>query len=384
MASRMNLRVGRMRSWHVVGSVASSTLLLAAGCHDDTSVVGCDPGELDVVEVHTRADIADLPRVDTIRELHVVDSELEDLSGFECLKRAENIYVERNPNLRSLEGLEGLTYVGLFDESIELQGGELSITGNPQLATLDGLDALERVEGFLRIRDNAGLVELEEFDALRLVEWSIEIADNPSLEAVRGFASYEGAERPRDEWGGGGLWVHDNPRLVEVALPRPIAVKGLNLAANAVLASVDVRVDTVVDYYVTDNPTLTRLPQLFALGAFVVVIANNDSLESLAALSRVEGIGYLELRENDALVELRGLERVATLDELIIDDNPALQSLAAIDSTRDGALATIYEELAIRDNVSLPTCEVEALAAMMLQADPSIDVEVAGNGGSCP
>ncbi len=374
-----------LRSWVAPASVASSALLLEAGCHDDTSVVGCDPGELDVVEVRTRADVADLPRVETIRELHVVDSELEDLAGFECLKRAEKVAIERNPNLRSLEGLDGLTYVGLLDMSVQLRGGELSITGNPQLETVAGIDALEYINGFLRIRDNAALVVIDGFDALRFLDWSIEIGGNASLEAVRGFASYEGTENPRREGAGGGLWVHHNPRLVELALPRAIVVKYLTLAANAMLAMVDVRFTTVFEYEVTDNPLLTRLPEMMERSAGVVTIANNDSLDTLSGLSIYETSVYLELWDNDALVDLRGLEHVTMFEDLIIDDNDALRSLAAIDSTRDGALASVSFELAIRDNVALPTCEAEALATMMLQVRPNLDLEVAGNGGgSCP
>ena len=121
------------RAWSVAASVTWSALLFGMGCHNDTSLVGCDADELDIVEVRTRNDVVDLPRAETIRELHIVESDLDNLSGFECLKKTEKIVIERNATLRSLEGLGGLTDFALFDVSIQSKGAEFSIASNPEL-----------------------------------------------------------------------------------------------------------------------------------------------------------------------------------------------------------------------------------------------------------
>jgi hypothetical protein len=375
-----------------LAAVAMPMMLACLACGPGSTVARCEEGALDVVEVSSRDDIDALPRVETIRELRVIESDLEDLSGFECLKKAENIFIERNPRLRSLEGLEALTEFALFDGPA-LHGAEFSISENPELRTLAGVDALERLDGSLRIRQNEALVELDGFDALRLVDFQLEIAGNPGLETITGLTAYVGAE-PEGEAGRGALLVQDNPRLTAVTLANDVSIVALNVRNNLALQGLAFRIAfNPLWYEIADNPALVGLPDVLSVGPPPVLnlpcdysIVNNDALTSLEGLSRLDDVGLLIVQDNDQLVDLRGLESLREAHELTIENNAALTDLAAIDPAREGVLATVLDLLAVRDNVSLPSCEADALAAEMLANNADLMVEVSGNGdgGTCP
>ena len=56
--------------------VAATYALASSACGPGRGAADCEPGALDVVEVRSADDVAALPRVEMIAELHVVESDL--------------------------------------------------------------------------------------------------------------------------------------------------------------------------------------------------------------------------------------------------------------------------------------------------------------------
>lgn len=86
------------------------------------------------------------------------------------------LYIAYNDNLQSLAGLENLTILQ----------DELSVESNPILESLNGLEGITSVN-VLKIRDNDNLNSLAGLDSLRTVRDSVIIVDNSSLTNLQGL-----------------------------------------------------------------------------------------------------------------------------------------------------------------------------------------------------
>ena len=94
--------------------------------------------------------------------------------------------VRENPNLVSLEGLEGLTRVEYTWYTGGIGSGDIIITDNDLLEDLTGLDNLVYVED-LNITENASLVDLSGLNRLAGIG-SLEVSGNASLETLDGVS----------------------------------------------------------------------------------------------------------------------------------------------------------------------------------------------------
>ncbi|KYG08581.1 hypothetical protein BE21_22805 [Sorangium cellulosum] len=88
-------------------------------------------------------------------------------------------------------------------------------------------------------------------------------------------------------------------------------------------------------------------------------------------------MGQFTIRDNDALVGLTGLEDLTTIDHLNVEGNRPLATL------RDLGARSINITMDIRDNESLPSCEVEALVER-LDWPPLMVFEENNGTGACP
>lgn len=123
-------------------------------------------------------------------------SELENVAG--------NVSITLNPQLGSLAGLENLTSVG----------GNLFILRTP-LQSLSGLSGLQSVGGQFQINRVAALQNLAGLSSLSVVEGGIDILSNPSLTSLDGLEGVQSAQS---------LVIESNPQLTNVD-----ALSGLEL-----------------------------------------------------------------------------------------------------------------------------------------------------------
>ena len=86
--------------------------------------------------------------------LHIACTSCTDLSELFCLTTVgEELWIECNDTLTNLDGLSGITSVGL--------GWSLAIVGNAALTNLTGLSALTSVDNLFHVIDNPNLPDCE-------------------------------------------------------------------------------------------------------------------------------------------------------------------------------------------------------------------------------
>ena len=111
-------------------------------------------------------------------------------------------------------------------------------------------------------------------------------------------------------------------------------------------------------------------------------IGYNPQLASVAGLDGLFEIdGELHIAGNDAVTDLGGLEGLfAVGGDLDIEDNSSLESLDGL----DGLAVLGGDELSVRYNTVLPTCEAEELAERLIANGYQGWVTIEGNGdGTC-
>lgn len=108
--------------------------------------------ELD--QLDNLSSLSDLSNLQYCHGLWIRKLNVSDLSGLEGLKIIkDDFYLADNPNLKNLNGLSGLEYLGI-DEPFN----NVKITDNPLLESLDGFNKLKgKVEGQLVITNNTSL-----------------------------------------------------------------------------------------------------------------------------------------------------------------------------------------------------------------------------------
>jgi hypothetical protein len=339
---------------------------------------------LDVVTVRSRADIDGLPKFDTIRELRILASDLEDLSGLECVTHVENLYVDENDSLRTLSGLDNLVRVGPLD-SDQPADEEIAIRDNSALESLSGLDALEEVYASFYIVRNDALRNINDLDSLRIVDHTLEVSDNEALEEIYGLTAYEGMDYEGEPIGGE-LVIERNPRLTTVDLGADVVVQGLRVSDNRWLSSVDLHLSSVWrTYEISNNPLLAELPGV-RIGEELdeLLIANNDSLVSLRGFeSGPSRFGHVHIVDNEVLPSLRWLWGVRSVSWLRIENNPTLLTLDDIGSLDQ--LETLDGTLTVRNNTSLPSCKPQRLEAQLRELGNEFVSEISNNGpdGRC-
>ena len=342
------------------GALACALWCSLSGCATPSSE--CESGfSLGIVVIRSAADIAALPRVEEIFQLHVIDSDLEDLTGFECLTTANRVVIEDNPRLQSVAGLDSLAVIEPA-LSADDYGWSLEIRENTELRTLDGLGALESVAGSVVIERNPAL-EVADLPSLRKVSDILKISANDRLEHISGFAAFEGSGVNHEF--NGGLMISGNVRLESVEFPEVVGVELVDFASNPVLSTL--RLELLAHprtYTFFNNPLLARLPTSGeAVAGFCCdlnyTISGSARLLDLSALRGLRYISRLRISENARLSSLAGLEQLESAEELTVSSNPALQSLAAIDSAREGVFASA-QAVWIEHNERLSGCEADA------------------------
>lgn len=225
---------------------------------------------------------------------------LVNFEGLNSLLTASDLNIVDNESLSSLEGLNNL---------METTGSATSISQNPSLIDLSGLESLQHISGILRIDLNENLVSLDGLESLQSITEHLEIKSNPSLVSIGSLTNL--TEVPVL------LQITSNPELV--------SLEGLN------------NLSSVGSYLlISDNQSLINLQELNSLEIIGdrLVISNNNNLESLEGLENLMEIGsYLEISSNEVLTNIQALSNITHLNDLLnIDNNPNLESLQGLNN----------------------------------------------------
>ena len=334
---------------------------------------------------------------------------LVSIEALESLMSVDGwLNISSAPVLISLDGLEALTSVGIF-----------TLVDAPMLTSITGLASLTSVSQYITIARTA-LASLEGLEGLTTLDGgSITIAGNPFLTSLRGLDNLTFV---------GGLGLGDNPLLTSLSElsgltgigtfglsigddtgddgTRPPGPGLVSLTGLEGVTSIAGRIDI---FNTGALASLDGLDNLTSIG-FGVFISNNVALTSLGALARLTSIGQeVFITSNPALPSLDGLEKVTSIGQtlgvfgndtltdcacglrgLISGDPPmftGVPSGVAIETNKPDGLCTSPEVVLA---VPLSSCAVPLNAAPIADAGPDQSVSVGqmvtldGTGSSDP
>jgi hypothetical protein len=274
-------------------------------------------------------------------DVEVIGSDLTDLEPLIYLRQANVLRIQGNPELRTLAGLDGVQVLQHVEIDNNPMLGDVSglsrtdsvarvtISKNPQLVSLEGLRSLREVgAGGMAIIDNDGLDELTDFEALERVEGPLRVASNSGLRSLQTFRRLDsvgklevtgntGLERVGFNVTsvGGDLVISDNRDMIEIAGFGDLeTVAGsLKIERNPVLGITNgftPKFRSVAgDVVITDNVALTDIydiaANLYSVGGSVLATGNVALSECRADdLDLIEEVGtFLDIGANGSFFE---------------------------------------------------------------------------------
>ncbi|MRH99859.1 T9SS type A sorting domain-containing protein [Kriegella sp. EG-1] len=301
-----------------------------------------------------------------------VGTSLTNLIGLDNLETITGkLDINRNANLETLTGLSKLTVVG----STQIGSG-ISISLNPSLLNLNGLNSLNRVNNSFNILNNTSLLNIEALSNLTTLLLgnflSLTIQGNNALASLNGL---EGLTTIN-----GGLVISGNSLVNLTGLENLITITQrltitncdslLNFQGLNSLQSIG------AEFQLETNSSLVNFQGLEALNSIAgnfriahnsellnfngyqnlslingdFTVFNNEKLDDFTGLGNLVTInGNVEIRSNQLLQDFSGLSSLSTISqELQIRDNPSLQNLIGLES-----LESIGLDLQININPSL-------------------------------
>ncbi|WP_222983114.1 hypothetical protein [Flagellimonas meishanensis] len=281
------------------------------------------------------------------------DSPIQDLTGLESILEVGNLTISGNENLGSLEGLHNIRRVDgyLTIENTPLTNSNLSglrglktvgisffVARVDNLLSFSGMESLESV-GSLEILENPSLTSLAGLDVLQSLEM-LRILDNPLLESLSGLDNLKEVERR--------IELVDNTSIQNL-----IALSNLKSSSNL--------------YF--EITTLSSLQDLSGLGGMTYIkdllIGDMEMMTSLNGLSNLTRVDNLLLGNNRSLVDLSGLSNLTQIGDaemtgsIIIGNNPKLVSLKGFEN-----IQSFYGEIIIEDNSILDNlCDLGSIFA---------------------
>ncbi len=275
------------------------------------------------------------------------------------------INISNNDALTSLEGLEHLysldgsltIYNNNALTSFELNNlyyvhGNLTINNNNNLTSLKGLDNLSSVSGLVTVNNNNILNSLEGLDNLYSIQNGLEIRENTLLFS---FCSLYKCLK-KGTFTGDYLVVDNaiNPtqqEIIDGGSCYPIYTGDLTLKYQG---EVNLFTYTEVTGTLTINgnyiKNLNGLSTLTAVGG--INIRYNPLLTNLEGLENLKSVGVVSINNNNALTNLAIFENLTSTRFLSINNNPSLNSLAGLEN-----ITSVEKNLFIANNDALTSLE---------------------------
>jgi len=196
--------------------------------------------------------------------------------------------------------------------SLEEVTGNLVISSNQSLGTLNGLENLVSVGGIF-IQTNPSLVSLTPLSNLTEIEGTVSVIGNNALTSLNGLNGITTA---------GFFGVISNQSLTSIDAIQSLSTLGRlvidnNPSLNSIAALSSITTATSIQIY--NMPLLTSLEGLNQLTSVGLLrISYNDGLTNLAELSNLVTVDFLSIGGNDALTSLDGLDNVTTSEWILI------------------------------------------------------------------
>lgn len=258
------------------------------------------------------------------------NSSLQSISGFNKLIRGSPMTITRNSKLVSITGFNSLVSA----ESFANVPAKLIIEENQSLETIGGFREL-RIIGDVRITNNPSLLTLDGFSSLKSIDGSLEITNHKSLRTVEAFTELLSVGGfPKVGPQSTGLYIGANPALE--------SINGLTSLKS--VAGIDVTVDISFNKSLKDVDALSSLTTIVGSQRAAMVINNNDRLEDLNGISLLrpsDGILSIRVENNSFLKQCHGLfPYFATLG---FDEVLRLDSAGIISINNNGAGCTVQD-----------------------------------------
>lgn len=294
-----------------------------------------------------------------------------DVSNLLALSHIDTILgdlvIRKNPNLKTLEGLENLKHIGgklhviSCDSLLHIQHLSnldsirfaLYIVDNGSLIDLNGLQNINHIGRELLINDNVNLESLEGLHNLVSTGRDFNIQFNPKLTSLMGLRSlryvYDGISIIRSEGVTSlagldaleqvhSLWIDATPIENLEGLGNLSTINGISFQINSCnslesLEGLDSLTEIEADFWIAFTPYLINVDALEKIQKINgdVFFINNLLLENVDGLSNVTQMdGEIFIRNNPGLKSLHGFRNIDTsgITELTLIENPNLNFCA--------------------------------------------------------
>ncbi len=261
---------------------------------------------------------------------------LHQISGFNTVKKLGWLAVQNNPKLTSVFGFDSLEimeilYAGPFGPA------GIAIVNNDALTIIPNFQMLKTV-GSITITGNDQLASLEGFPDVSRIAGVLTVSDNSSLRVINGFENLVSIVGISRHIPTAGLLIENNPLLEGF-----LGLSSLN----------EVTSDQYAEVSIVNNASLKNLDGLSSLTTFFAlhsdktltirnnaVLENIDSLSSLVNLPQGPGDTYINVTGNPKLTRCCGLKPL--LDAISYYDPLSLH----IDISQNGGGCTLQDILA--------------------------------------
>ena len=310
-------------------------------CNGNTKVQ-CSGGTIlqGTIDVRNAGDFAQLAGVNCIDgDLLIAGTEVDEFPLADLATITGDLVISGNSELESLDGLRSLREVG---RRVHLQVNaaladvgalgslrrcdEIAIVGNDALTDLVGLEEFVNITSTITISSNASLRSLAGLDNLTTSSRSIVIRGNRSLVSLAALDNLRSV---------GTLDILGNDALLEFSFANLEKVDGrLVVSANASLATAKLPVVSTIGEFLRfeSDPSLISIstPELLTTGALFV--NDNTSLTTLDVPSLVFATASIELANLPRVTDLRFGTLTSIGTSLVILAAPTLSGLGGFAS----------------------------------------------------
>ena len=287
-----------------------------------------------------------LPNGITFTTQEEIDNFQNDYPG--CTEIEGGVWVSGN-DITNLNGLNSITTIGEY----------LIFSDNIALTSLAGLNNLSTIGEYLIIAYNNELIDLTGLNNLIEINEYLEIAGNSSLTNLSGLDNLTTIE--------GYFRISENNLLTSFTGLESLTTIGeeLNIYRNLALIN------------------LVGLSNLTSIGDRLFIGCENDDISALTTLTglyNLTTIGWdVTILSNSSLIDLEGLNNLTSIGgSLTIDNNIVLSSIEGITNID---AASIINNLGIRNNPSLSSCEVNSVCDYL--ANPNGYISIFFNAPGC-
>ncbi|WP_440880415.1 hypothetical protein [Tenacibaculum sp. C7A-26P2] len=244
--------------------------------------------------------ITDLSNLNTLEEIHgdlsiTANGELTTLNGLNNITTAETCAIFNNPNLKNISALQNISTLK-----------SISVKFNPKITSLNCFSNITILEGFCEITENNSLTSLNGLNNITSITGNLSINQNQNLNNIFDLNSITTIN--------GALILQSNPNLINL--------NGLN---NLQTLSKNL---TIIN-----NTNLFDINGLQNLSSFNgrIVINLNTNLQNLNGLVNLTSIEFLQILRCQSLENLNALTNLTSItDGLFIQKNNSLNDFCGL------------------------------------------------------